>query len=717
MLLVIRRVVCAAIACLVIACGGDDGGGSKPVSVDVSGDPIAITTATARVEVSRYGARIAVFDADGLLTGATATDSLYYERGNAAHHAIAVIDATPEEDGASLVLSTTDGTARLHLQFVSERTLLATFSPEDPTTLTALGARWESPADEVIYGLTERLRDSRLVPQSEIPIDDVRPPEVGSLDRRGETVEMFIRPTFSVYAPFYQSSRGYGLAVAGTTPGVFDVADSDPEVIQFRFEAATRPEDRQLRFEVFVGPDHATILDEYTALTGRPFVPPPWAFLNWRWRGELAAGPTAELDGVTMNADVVEDITRFEELGIPPGVYLFDRPVLVGNFGFARFEWDEQRLPNLDATLAALRRRGYRLLTWSATWMCGAEPGDNGSEAQRLGYLAPGPGGAPNCADVGGASFILDVTNGAAREWFAGKLGDFLRRYQLDGIKLDRGEEHIPSEASDIWADGRNGREVHNAYVDLQTQAHFDALTQAHSSEDFVLFTRSAYRGTQRLAVVWGGDTAGSESFGIGPGTDLGLRSAIISQQRAAFMGFPIWGSDTGGYYQFKDRDVFARWIEFSAFSGIMEIGGQGKHAPWDMPTEPGYDEEMIDIYRRYARLRADLNDYIVDAASHAGESGLPLVRPMVFLDRDDEMLRDLWDQYLFGPDLMVAPVWKSGQRERAVYFPAGTWRSLWDENERYDGPRIVTVPAPLGVIPVYVRGDAKSPIAGDSGL
>jgi alpha-glucosidase (family GH31 glycosyl hydrolase) len=313
---------------------------------------------------------------------------------------------------------------------------------------------------------------------------------------------------------------------------------------------------------------------------------------------------------------------------------------------------------------------------------------------------------------VGGSSFILDVTSGAARDWFAGKLADFVQRYQLDGIKLDRGEEHIPSEASDIWADGRNGREVHNAYVDLQTETHFDALTRARGSRDFVLFTRSAYRGTQRFAVVWGGDTAGSESFGIGPGTDLGLRGAIISQLRAAFMGFPIWGSDTGGYYQFKDRDVFARWIEFSAFSGIMEIGGQGKHAPWDMPTEPAYDEEMIDIYRRYAIVRADLNDYIVAAARDAAISGLPLARPMVFLDRNDEALRDLWDQYLFGPDLMVAPVWRKGEREREVYFPAGTWRSLWDDDERYAGPARVRVAVPLDVIPVYVRGDARSPLA-----
>lgn len=713
---VVLRTILIVVILAMAGCG-DDHGRRRAIAVDLSGDPIVVETTAMRVEVGRGDARIAVFDRLGgeLYTRAADEAGLYYERGVQRHHVESVTGAEETADGVALTLSTTEEVgAQLVLSFPSARTLAATFTPGDGASLSALGGRWLSPADEVIYGLTERLRDSRLVPQTGVPIEDIRPLEVGSLNRRGETVEMFIRPTQSLYAPFYQSSRGYGLAIAGTMPGVFDLANTEAGIVQFRFEAGTTAENRRLAFEIFVGPGHDLILDEYTARTGRPLVPPPWAFLNWRWRDELPIGPPADLDGVAMNAVVVEDITRFEELGIPPGVYLLDRPVLRGNFGFGRFEWDEERLPNAAAMLAALRRRGYRVVTWSATWVCGDTLGDNGSEAQRLGYTAPGPQGPPNCANIGGTSFILDVTNAAARDWFAGKIADFVGRWDLDGIKLDRGEEHIASAAGDIWADGRNGREVHNDYVDLQTTLHYDALTQARG-DDFVLITRSGYRGTQRHAVVWGGDTAGSESFGIGPATDLGLRSVIIAQLRAAFMGYPIWGSDTGGYYEFKDREVFARWIELSAFSGIMEIGGEGTHAPWDMPTEPRFDEEMIAIYRRYTRLRAQLQEYIVAAAGDAGARGLPIARPLVFYDRGDPQLRDLWDQYLFGPDLMVAPVWRSGQRQRDVYFPAGEWRSLWNPEERYRGPATVAVSAPLDVIPVYVRGDAASPVAGAS--
>ena len=182
-----------------------------------------------------------------------------------------------------------------------------------------------------------------------------------------------------------------------------------------------------------------------------------------------------------------------------------------------------------------------------------------------------------------------------------------------------------------------------------------------------------------------------------------------MSQQRAAFLGVPIWGSDTGGYYQFKDREVFARWLEFSAFSGIMEIGGKGTHAPWDMPTTPRVDDEMIAIYRRFTQLRVTLQPYIVAAAARA-RWGMPLVRPMPFFDRKDRKLADLWDQYLFGPDLLVAPVWKVGQRSRTVYLPRGTWRSYWERGRVYRGRRTITVNVPLDTIPVFVRADAEVP-------
>lgn len=678
-----------------------------------STESVALSGSHADVRIRKHPFRITVRNPNTgseILTGTDAA-SIWYERGEKRHVLERVLHTESEGDRLRLWVDSDDAEPTVvTVRRESDRTIEFTVTPPtDAGPPSALGASWKSPGDEAFYGLTERLRDSELVGWGEVglPYDELFPPEVGSLDRRGEQIEMFVRPTIAVYAPFYHSSRGYGLAVDGALPGMFDLAATEPDVAAFRFETGTTRESRQLRFRVFAGPEHADIIDEYTRFTGRPAAVPSWAFLPWRWRGELEHGPPATLDGVSMNAQLVEDVTMHEKYDIPAGVYLLDRPVFEGEYGFARPAWDTERLPNFSKSLEALRKRGYRIVLWSSTWMCGDADHDNGKAATERGFLAPGRDRA-ECSDAGGT--VLDVTNAEAYAWWRDRLAGFLAAEQIDGIKLDRGEEYIPSSRDDVWADRRHGREVHNDYVILQTKLHHDALRAAHPDGDFVLAARAGYAGTQAHAIVWAGDITGSEALGMWSGTDLGLRSAIIAQLRSAFLGFPVWGSDTGGYYEFKDREVFARWLAFSAFSGMMEIGGVGPHAPWHMPTDPEVDSELIEIYRLYSTIRVRLVDYIAAAAAEAAQTGMPIARPMVFYDRADPELRDMWDQYLFGPDLLVAPVWRSGQREREVYLPKGAWRDWWDPAKTYEGPKRVTVDAPLGRIPVFVRGDADVP-------
>lgn len=551
----------------------------------------------------------------------------------------------------------------------------------------AIGFRLE--AGELVYGLTERLRDSAvMIPELHGPlIEDFNPDPVSTLDRRGEIVEMFVRPTIALYAPFYHSSRGYGLWVEGTYPGLFDIGATRADELQFRMETARG---QGLSFHVFLGPGHQQILESYVQQVGLPIRPPDWVFEHWLWRDELTSGPTGMLDGRLVNAEIAEDIAMYERFDIPSGVYLFDRPYLVGggdpdSEGFHTFEWDTVRLPNIESTLASLRARGFRLAIWSAPWARDNGPGSHGAEAAALGYLAPGNGR------------IIDFTNPDAATWWRAKLEAFMARYGISAIKLDRGEEHVPSLPSDIYGDGRSGREVHNAYPVLQAKVHHDAAKNA-TNDDFVVMARAGYSGSQQWAVSWGGDDVG---------TELSLRSSIIKVQRAGFIGFPIWGSDTGGYYPFRHREVFARWLQFSALTPIMEIGGIGSRSPWDMPTEPRFDEELIGIYARYVKLHHELIPYTAAQADLAASKGLPIARAMVFDFPDDRRFANSWDQFMYGPDLLVAPIWQIGVRERQVLIPEGTWRWYWDTSRSWTGPATITVAAGLDTLPLFIRDGA----------
>jgi alpha-glucosidase (family GH31 glycosyl hydrolase) len=710
----------AALALIVFTACGDGSGARRgatpspvPTATPAGGvqlierdDAIELRAASAAVIVTRRPFRLALTGAGGRALAAQAPGRL--RAVTAAGDCIVTALGAYQFDAAAgrldAAVETSCGRGGLAIEWPGARAARVIFTPRPGAALQALADGWVLADGERIYGLSERLTDSR--PLNAVPgilqVDEISPREVGSLDRRGETIQMLVQGTVGVYAPFYQSSAGYGLYVEGTAVGRYDVGASVPDRLDFQFAAGTTPASRTLRYVLFAGTP-PQILDAYTALTGRPFIPPAWAFRHWRWRDEHAVGPTAVVDGEAMNAQLAEDLTMYAALDIPPGVYLIDRPWAGGSFGFDDFEWDPQRFPNPDGMLRVLRGRGYRVAVWSAALATGSAPDSNGAEARAAGYLAPGLDPWPTTPDAQ----VLDITDAAVRAWWTEKHVEFLRRWDISAIKLDRGEEYVSAAPTDVFADGRSGIEVRNDFPTLNLHLYHDLLAAARGAGDFVVEARAAYAGAQQWGIVWGGDTPGSTAFGAGPGTDLGLRAAIIEQQRAAFLGFPFWGSDTGGYYQFKQRDVFARWLEFSAFCALMEIGGHEPHAPWAMPTAPHYDEEMIAIYRRYVRLHHDLIPYTMRQAAEAARSGMPIARPLVFAWPDDPAVADRWDEYLFGADLLVAPVWRDGARDREVYLPAGRWEDFWDATRTFEGPRAITVDAPLDVIPVFVRAGA----------
>lgn len=706
-----RRMAAALTLCLLLSACGSSSDDSSPADKG----RFDLHNGELTVRVQRDPFRISIADQRGVLLE-QAPDaqhgSLTYWRDDVAHHVVRSTVPPAVQGGRwRLAVETTEGRdGEVIIDLGADGAVAIELVPASPETVSAAGDSFVAAAGERYYGLSERIvSDGPFGSASELA-----PQEVGSLDRRGESVRISVAATISIYAPFMHSSRGYGLFVDGPMQGDFDLAKTQADRLAIRFDFD--PTAQRFRYHVLHGPSHAAIVDRYTALTGRPWLPPRWAYRHMRWRDEHAAGATAPLDGVEMNAALVEDVTMYEALGFPaPGWYTFDRPWSSGpagacsSSGFSRFEFDPQRFPNAAQMVASLSARGTRTLVWGSPWVCGDadDPRDNAFDAARNGYLAPND------------SIHIDFTNPAAVEWWQSKVGNFVTSMDIAGFKLDRGDETVPSDADDIYSDGRNGLALHNDYPRLYVQAYTDAL-EATRPGDWVTMTRPGYSGSQARGLYWGGDITGADTLGTGAGTDKGLRSALISLQRLAFMGFPNWGTDTGGYYQFKQRDVFARWLQFSALCPVMEIGGSlrigdasgGPHAPWAMPTEPHDDAEMIDIYRYYTWLHHELVPYSYSEGVRASRTGHPIATPLVFEYPDDEAVGDLWDEYLYGPWLLVAPVWRDGARTRDVYLPDDAWTDYWDDSRVLRGPlRLDALAVPLDRLPLYIRLGAILPL------
>ncbi|MEP6789279.1 MAG: TIM-barrel domain-containing protein, partial [Acidobacteriota bacterium] len=376
--------------------------------------------------------------------------------------------------------------------------------------------------------------------------------------------------------------------------------------------------------------------------------------------------------------------------GIPNGVYWIDRPWGPGKMGYDDFEIDENRLPHFDQMVKWLQSRDQKTVLWIAAFF----QGKMADEGTAKGYTLAGQVRPPS-----GNNFpMVDLSKPDAKTYWQAGIEKLLKR-GVAGFKLDRGEENIPDDGPFKIHDGRTIRENRNAFMKMYVKAVYD-ISKKHRGDDFVAMPRGAYTGTAPYAVNWGGDIGGTQE---------GLRASIIAVQRSAIMGYSSWGSDTCGYnQQLMEQEVCGRWLAFSAFTPIMEVGPTKNVAFWNFPREPKYDATLIAMWRMYARLHQRLADYAYTHAGEANKTGLPIVRPMLMVDPRSKEAWDNWWTYQYGGDIVVSPVWEKGVREQAVYLPSGSkWKSAWD-GKVYQGGQTVKVSAEPHQIPVFTRVGAK---------
>lgn len=596
-------------------------------------------------------------------------------------HAVQSVEGV-RQDGGRITMDCRDergGGVSVTLEPYSESVFYLTVTPQ-----TASDVSMSLPADpaEHVYGFGERFN---------------------ALDHRGEKIETWVRdvtnhprplrPRISYRpVPFFVSSRGYGVLLDSTTRSTFDMGASAPDRYVVADQSAA------LRCYLIYGPSLTDVLTRHTAIVGRPPLPPAWVFAPWKVRDEYLN-----------DEQVREDVDKMRALDLPLSAVIIDSP---WESAYNDFRFNPWQFPDPKGLIDYLHGRGTKLALWIAPFTnTVSKTGEYGGKLQgqlpraanfdelvSKGFFIKTPKGDPYLIKwwkgVGG---LIDFTNPDATAWWQGQIRELVR-LGVDALKADDGE-HVPEDA--VFHNGKTGREMHNLYPYLYLKATYEALNEAVPGGS-VLWSRSGFTGTQRFPYHIPGDQDASFQLGTG------LPSVILASQGAAISGFAITGSDIAGYNAEAPKDVFIRWSQLGAMQPIMQVMVKGTiSGPWS------YDEETLQIYRRYAKLHTSLFPYIYSYARQASETGLPIIRSLFLLEQHDPEAYRHPFQYFFGNELLVAPMYEDATA-RQVYLPKGEWLDYWN-GTAYQGPKTITYQAPIGVLPLFVRSGAIIPRISES--
>ncbi|MFF3320570.1 alpha-xylosidase [Streptomyces sp. NPDC003035] len=477
--------------------------------------------------------------------------------------------------------------------------------------------------------------------------------------------------------PFYLSSRGYGVFVDHPGKVSFEVGSESVGQVQFSVE------DQTLEYYVVAGPTPKDVLTRYTALTGRPALPPAWSFGLW-----LTTSFTTPYDEAT----VTSFVDGMAERGIPLSVFHFDCFWMRG-YQWSDFQWDPETFPDPDGMLARLKERGLRVSMWINPYI--AQKSTLFAEGMASGYLVKRPNGDVWQWDLWQPGMALvDFTNPAARTWFQDRLKPLLAQ-GVDCFKTDFGER-VPTDV--VWHDGSDPERMHNYYTHLYNQAVFELLEKERGAGEAVLFARSATAGGQQFPVHWGGDCWASFEA---------MAESLRAGLSLSLSGFGFWSHDIGGFEGTPDPDVFTRWLAFGLLSSHSRLhGNESYRVPWE------FGEEAVDVARSFTRLKHRLMPYLYGVAVEAHRTGVPAMRPMLLEFPDDPTCRTLDRQYMLGPDLLVAPVF-TADGEVEVYLPAGEWTHLLS-GETVTGPCWRSEVHGFDSLPLYVRPGTVLPLGAD---
>ncbi len=501
----------------------------------------------------------------------------------------------------------------------------------------------------------------------------------GPVVKNGQTVDIWNADggTASEQAyknvPFYLTDRGYGVLVEHAGRASFEVASETVSSVQFSVPGEV------LQYLVIDGPTPVDVLRRYVAMTGRPPQVPAWSYGLW-----LSTSFTTDYDEAT----VMSFVDGMAERGIPLSVFHFDC-FWMREFHWCDFVWDPATFPDPEGLLGRLHDRGLRVCVWINPYI--AQRSRLFAEGAERGYLVHRADGSVWQWDQWQAGMgLVDFTNPAARDWYVEHLRVLLRQ-GVDAFKTDFGER-IPTDV--VWHDGSDPERMHNYYAQLYNAAVHELLVEERGEGEAVLFARSATVGGQQFPVHWGGDC---ES------TFASMAETLRGGLSLALSGFAYWSHDIGGFEGTPDAAVFKRWLAFGLLSSHSRLHGSDSYrVPW------AFDEEAVEVARRFTRLKMSLMPYLLRVAREAAD-GRPIMRPMVLEFPEDRTAATVETQYMLGDALLVAPVF-SAAGDVDVYVPEGTWTNLLS-GAQVTGPRWVHEVHDMLSLPLLVRPGTVLPI------
>ncbi|MBK8996895.1 MAG: hypothetical protein IPM35_14260 [Myxococcales bacterium] len=589
--------------------------------------------------------------------------------------------ATLRESGESWALLDLEGDgARLTLRVsVEGARVRLSLAMDDPGELNKTTLAFRSGPDESFFGMGERFGS---VDHRGWPIYSWA--EEGALGKGEKTPIGPENPwpngPSMTYFPvaFFLSSRGYALHADTTYRTELHFASDREDAWRLAANAT------QFDATIYVNADPLMSLDQYTEDTGRPPVPAQWVF-----------GPRRRVGSGSLVDGVLEwQLMRDKDVActaVDDAVHFL--PAL-------SHKGKEQALA--DWTKAA-HAAGYKVMAYNNPYVAENHPNAAADYAygKSQGYFVKGPDGEPTLTEFISGQLLsiaaIDLTNPAAVSWYQGLLKRTLD-LGYDGWMHDFGE-YTPRDA--VFHDGRRGDEVHNEYPVLSAKAAHD-LMEKERPGDYLFFVRSGYSGTQKyVPAVWGGDA--EATFDESQGLPSSLRGGV----NLSMSGVPYWGSDVTGFKCItdvpRDKEVFLRWVELGAVSPIMMeqnacANPLGKQTKWTLWS----DAETTEVYARYSRLHTRLQPYFLTLAREASASGRPLTLHPFLLHPEADAARAVDDAFYLGPALYTSPVVRRGVVEKKTWLPPGRFVHL-ESYRLFTGDQVVTIPAPLGQLPLLL--------------